>query len=220
MAEAVTLELQQRKTRGSNEARRLRKKGLVPGVMYGHGKGTVSVAVSAEALEKAVRHGVHVVDLQADGKTEKALIKDLQWDHLGKELLHIDFARVDVDERIVVTVPIEIRGTAPGIAAGGVLDQPMHSIAVECPVIHVPDSIRVNVSTLQLEQAIHIKELVLPADVKAMGDPDALVVQVIAKKLEEEAPVAPAAESAEPEIIGRQKAAEEDEAEEKPAGKK
>jgi large subunit ribosomal protein L25 len=176
--------------------------------------------LSTEELEKAVRHGVHVIDIQTGNKTEKALIRDLQWDHLGKELLHVDLARVAADERVVVTVPVEIRGTAPGIAAGGVLDQPLHSLAVECPVINVPDSVRVNVGALQLGAAIHVRELVLPPDIKAMADPDVVVVQVIAKQAEAEAPAVPAAEQAEPEIIGRQKAAEEEEPDEKGPGKK
>jgi large subunit ribosomal protein L25 len=213
MAEAVVLATEARSSRGTRDARRLRKNGMIPGVVYGHEEATASVAVSAEELERAVRHGVHVVDLQDGKKLEKALIKDLQWDHLGKELLHVDFARVGADERVVVTVPVEIRGIAPGIAAGGVLDQPLHSLAVECPVIAVPESVRVNVSTLQLGAAIHIRDLVLPAEVKAMADPDAVVIQVIAKQEEAEPTAAPTGDQAEPEIIGRQKAEEEGEAE-------
>jgi large subunit ribosomal protein L25 len=219
MAETVVLVAQPRKPGGTSEARRLRRRGLTPAVMYGHKEATVSLAVSTEELEKAVRHGVHVVDIETGGNVEKALIREIQWDHLGQDLVHIDFARVAADERVVVTVPVEVRGTAPGIAAGGVLDQPLHSLAVECPVIHVPDSIRVNVGTLQLGESIHVRELVLPADVKAMADPDVVVVQVIAKLVEPEAVAAPAAEQAEPEIIGR-KPAEEEETEEKAPGKK
>ena len=211
MAESVVLVAQPRNTRGTREARRLREQGLVPGVVYGHKEATLSLVVNADELEKAVRRGVHVVDLQADGKTEKALIRDLQWDHLGMELLHVDFTRVALDERVVVPVPVETRGIAPGIAGGGVLDQPIHSLQVECLAIRVPESIRVSVAELQLGGVIHVRDLVLPPDVKAMADPDAVVVQVIAKQVEPEAAPAPAAEAAEPEIIGRQKAEEESE---------
>src|SRR5437764_36846 len=108
MAEAVELVTQPRATHGTRAAKRLRKQGLIPGVVYGHKEATISIALPAEELEKAVRHGIHVVDLKADGKTEKALIREVQWDYLGKELLHIDFARVGADERVVVTVPIDI----------------------------------------------------------------------------------------------------------------
>src|SRR5205823_9021521 len=114
MAEAVTLVTQKREGRGTREARRLRQKGLVPAVVYGHKEATVAVALPGEELEKAIRHGARVVDLHTDGSVQKALIREVQWDHLGKELLHVDFARVAADERVVVTVPVEVRGTAPG----------------------------------------------------------------------------------------------------------
>jgi len=211
MKESLLLVTQQRDGRGTRLARRLRKQGLVPAVIYGHQEGTLPVALPADDLTKAIRHGVHVLDLQTDGKAQKVLIREVQWDHLGKELLHVDFARVGADERVVVTVPVEIKGTAPGISAGGVLDQPIHSLAVECLVTSVPDSVRVNVNELQLGDAVHVRDLVLPPDVKVMADPDAIVVHVTQKQVEE-APAAavPAPEQAEPEIIGRQKAAEEE----------
>ena len=185
----------------------------MPAVVYGHKEATQTITLPTGELEKAIRHGVRVVDLKTDGKLQKALIREIQWDHLGKELLHVDFARVAADERIVVTVPLEIRGTAPGVTAGGVLDQPLHSLSVECLAIALPDSIRVNINELQLGSAIHVRDLTLPPGVKAMGDPDAVVVQVRAAEVEPEAaaPVEVAA-SGEPEVIGR-KAAEEAEGE-------
>jgi large subunit ribosomal protein L25 len=172
----------------------------------------LSVALPLEEVEKAIRRGVRVVDLKAGGKEEKALIRDVQWDHLGKDLLHVDFARVAADERIVLTVPIELRGTAPGVTAGGVLDQPMHTLSIECLAISIPDTIRVNIAELQIGSAIHVRDLVLPAGVKAMSDPEAIVVQVKQPVAEEEAPVAAeAAEAAEPEVIGAKEKAEAEE---------
>jgi large subunit ribosomal protein L25 len=217
MADAVVLESQARKPHGSGEARRMRRKGIVPGVLYGHKEETLSISLNGEDLEKIIRHGVRVVDLKAGGKVEKALIRAVQWDHLGKELLHVDFTRVALDERVVITVPLQIRGTAIGVTTGGgVLDQPMHTLSIECLAISVPDSIRVNVAELQLGQAIHVKELVLPEGVKAMADGDAVVVHVTLKQIEEvaPAPAAATAEAAEPEVITRAKpVAEEEEAE-------
>src|SRR5438132_14297821 len=182
MAEAVHLVAEPRTGRGTQAARRLRRQGLVPAVVYGHKEATLSVALPLEDVEKLIRRGVRVVDLKAGGKEEKAFIREVQWDHLGKDLLHVDFARVSADERVEVTVPLEIRGTAAGIAQGGVLDQPIHTLNIECLAISLPESIRVNVGELQLGQAIHIRELVLPPGVKALGDPDAIVVQVRAKE--------------------------------------
>ncbi len=212
MAETVVLTTQPRDGRGSSKARRLRRQGLIPAVIYGHQEATVALALPAEELQSAIRHGVRVLDLKTAAGTEKALIKEVQWDHLGKDVVHVDFARVAADERVTVTVRLELRGIAPGVTAGGMLDQPMHTLEVECLVSAVPDSIRVNINELQLDQVIHLKDLALPPGVVAQADPDAVVVQVKAPEAEPEAATAPTAEQAEPEVIGR-KAAEEEEGE-------
>jgi large subunit ribosomal protein L25 len=215
MAEVVVLETSQREGHGSKQAARLRKAGRVPAVVYGHKKATESVTVASEELVHAVLHKARVVDLKSAAGTQKALICELQWDHLGKELLHADFQRVDVDERISVTVPIELKGIAPGVTAGGALEQPLHILRVECLAIAVPESVRVNIGELQIGSVIHVSDLHLPEGVKPLDDADAVVVQVKAPQVEVEAPaVAEAAESAEPEVIGR-KAAEEEAEEEK-----
>jgi large subunit ribosomal protein L25 len=212
MAETVTLVAQKRQPNGSRVARRLRKAGKVPGVLYGHKEETIALEVPADELTWAVRHGARVIDLQADGKTEKALIRDIQFDHLGMEILHVDFTRVSADERIQLEVRLEIRGTAPGVTAGGLLEQQLHTIEIECLALSVPESIRVNVNTLQIGEALHVRDLKLPEGVVALTDPDAIVVQVAAPLVEPEAEAAaaPAAEQAEPEVIGRQAKEEEE----------
>jgi len=209
MVESAILEVEKRTSKGSRESRRMRKKGLLPGVVYGHKQETISVTLSSETLTNLVRHGVRVVDLQFGSAKDKALIRELQWDHLGKEILHVDFARVSEEERIEVEVRLEIRGTAPGIAAGGVLDQPIHSLRIECLAIRIPDSLRVNVGELQIGSAIHVKDVKLPEGVVALDEPDAIVIQVVQREDEKEA--APAEGVAEPEIIGRKVAEEETE---------
>jgi large subunit ribosomal protein L25 len=211
MADSVTLATQKRQPHGSAEARRLRKRGLIPAVLYGHKEETVPLAISQEEFESILRHHTRVVDLDHEGKQEKALIREVQWDHLGHDVLHVDFARVAADERIRIDVRIELRGTAPGATGGGVLDQPLHSLHVECPAISVPESIRVNVGELQVGQAIHVRDLRLPEGVAVLNDPEAIVVHVTAPVAEPEAAAAaPAAEAAEPEVIGRQKAEAEE----------
>jgi large subunit ribosomal protein L25 len=212
MAEIVVLETKPREGRGSRKAARLRNEGDVPAVVYGHKKATESVRVSKDALLHAIHHKARVVDLKSGADTQKALIAELQWDHLGKDLLHADFQRVDVDERIAVTVPLELRGIAPGVTGGGAMEQPMHTLHVECLAIAVPESVRVNIGELQIGSAIHVSELHLPEGVKALDDPESIVVQVKAPLAEAEAPAAAAGEQAEPEVIGR-KAAEEEGAE-------
>ncbi|MGH7173598.1 MAG: 50S ribosomal protein L25 [Gemmataceae bacterium] len=213
MADSLILVTEKRDTRGTRTARKLRAKGRVPGVLYGHKEETVSVSVAAETLLSEVRHGARVVDLQSDAGLQKAQIAELQWDHLGMEVLHVDFRRVTADERIHVTVPVEVKGIAPGVTAGGILDQPIHTLSIECPAINVPDSIRVNVNELQLGGAIHVRDLHLPGDVTVLTDADAIVVHVTAPQAEPEAAEGPAAEQAEPEVIKRKAAAEEGEEE-------
>jgi large subunit ribosomal protein L25 len=214
MAESFLLTAKSRTGNGSRTARKLRKQGLLPGVVYGHKEATVPVAVSREDFYKALRHNVRLVDLQTDSKKEKALIREVQWDFLGMEVLHVDFARVSEDERIKVDVRLEIKGIAPGATTGGVLDQPMHMLHIECLAIEVPESIRVNIGQLQIGDAIHVKELELPAGVKALVDPEAVVVHVVAPRVEAEteAVAAPTAtEQSEPEVIKREKEAKEEE---------
>src|SRR4051794_5515776 len=201
MAETVVLAAQKREGRGTRGARHLRITGQVPAVVYGHKQDAVSVSVSSEDLTYAVRHGARVVDLQMGGAPQTAQIVDLQWDHLGKEILHADFKRVSRDERVTVDVRIELRGIAPGVTAGGVLDQPMHTVKLECLVIAIPDSIRVSIAELQLEGAIHVKDIHAPEGVKILTDPEAIVVHVKPPLAEAAAPAEAAPGAAEPEVI-------------------
>src|SRR5262245_22722806 len=216
MAESVILTAQPRQQFGTHNARRQRKAGAVPAVLYGHKEATIPLAMSRDELYKAIRQGVRLVDVKQGGKLEKALIRDVQWDALGLDILHVDFARVSMDERIEVDVRVELRGTAPGVTGGGVLNQPLHNLKIECLAISIPESIRVNIGELQLNQALHVREVTLPEGVKVLNDPEAIIVQCVRKIIEEVAPVAataaaPTAEQAEPEVIGRQKAAEGEE---------
>lgn len=215
MAHTVVLDAQERGNYGTNVARRMRREGRVPAVVYGHKEATVSISIGHDDLYKAIRHGARLVDLKLGSKSaEKALIRDVQWDYLGQDILHVDFARVAADEKVTLEIRIEIRGTAPGVAQQGNMVQPLHSLEVECLVTNIPESIRVAVNELQLNQAIHVKELKLPEGVKVLNDPDAIVVQVVPQQVEAAAPAA-AGESAEPEVIGRVKEEEGEEESEK-----
>jgi large subunit ribosomal protein L25 len=213
MAESVQLAVQTREGAGRLAAKKLRKQGLLPAVVYGHKEAAVAITLPHDDFVKALRHGARLVELQSKGSPQAAIIQEVQWDHLGMDVLHVDFRRVSKDERVVVPVPLHLRGIAPGVSGGGVLDQPLHVINLECLVTAVPHEIRVPINELQIGQAIHVKELRLPEGVKAMADPDAIVVQVTAPQAEAPAPAVPGAESAEPEVIGRQAKAEEGEEE-------
>ncbi len=122
---------------------------------------------------------------------------------------------MSADQTITLDVKIELRGSAPGVAAGGVLVQQVHSLHVECLIGNIPESIRVNVAELQIDQSIKVADLKLPEGVKVKNDPESIIVQVSKKVEEAAAPAAaaPAAEAAEPEVIGRAKEAESEEEE-------
>ncbi len=215
MAETIVLAAEKREGKnGTRVARRLRKDGQVPGVIYGHKKDTESVTLTLEELSRAIRHGARVVDLKTPTGVETAQIVELQWDHLGKEILHVDFKRVSRDERIIIPVRVELRGIAPGVSGGGMLDQPLHSLEVECLAIAIPDSIRVNIAELQLGQSIHVKDVQAPEGVKILSDPEAIIVHVTVP-LAEPADGEPAPASVEPEVIGRKATDEEEVAEKK-----
>jgi large subunit ribosomal protein L25 len=209
MAETVVLVAAERKEHGTRIARRLRKKGQVPGVVYGHKEATVAVAVSADELNRAIRHGARIIDLKQGEGVQRALIKELQWDPLGHDILHVDFTRISKDEKLELPVRIELRGTAPGVTGGGILSQALHELTVVCLPESIPSSIRVNIGTMQIGDVIHVRELTLPPGVEVKADPDAVVVQIAAPLVEAEA-AAPAGETAEPEVIGRPKAEEEE----------
>ncbi len=211
MADTVALKTEKRQGRGSHKAAKLRAAGRIPAVLYGHKEETISLSVDHDELMHAVRHNTRVVDISIEGKTEKAQIVELQWDCFGKDVLHVDFKRVSADERIEQTVPIELKGIAPGIAEGGRLDQPLHTLRIECPALNIPTSIRVAINDLHLDGAIHVKELKLPEGVKALTDPEAIVVHIIRPKVEPAPGTEPLGGSVEPEVITRKKSEEESE---------
>lgn len=211
MSAHVSLSTEPRTGSGSRDSRRLRKQGRVPAVVYGHKQPPVHVTVPADALDRAIRvQHARVLDLTVDGKPEKVLIRELQWDHLGSQMIHADFERVDENERVRVTVPVKLKNT-PKTTGGGVLDQPLHTIHVECPVIAIPDEIVLDITNLVLGAPVHVSDLVLPEGVNVLEGKEMVVVQL--KLPGAEAPVAaPAAEGAvEPEVIKKEKKAEDEE---------
>ncbi len=215
MAEAVTIQFEPRdaaknKGTGTRIARRLRERGMVPAIVYGHKQANQPIAVSREAVWALLKKGSHLAELQGGGGREMALIRDVQWDHLGKEIIHLDFVRVSADERVTTEVPLVLHGTPIGLSEGGTLEHLLHSLEISAEVTSIPSQIRVDIDHLHLNDVIHIHELKLPAGVTPVADPDLAVVQIAVKK-EAVEPVAGEGESAEPEVIGRKEKKEDDE---------
>ena len=209
MSQTAQVTAKARSELGSRANKRLRDAGFIPGVIYGHKEAVVPVTLPKKETVGYLNRGAHLFDLAVDGRSEKVLVKEVQYDHLGIEVIHVDFARVSLDEKVEVTVPLELKGTPKGEAEGGVLQQIINELQVECLVTDIPDVIRFNVSELGLNSVLHIKELQLPSGVRALQDEDQIVATVreIAETTDETA--APAEGAAEPEIIGKK---EEDEA--------
>src|SRR5690348_11556531 len=107
--QSAQVSARQRSELGSRANKRLRDQGFVPGVIYGHKEAVIPVTLPKKELTGHLNHGAHLFDLALDGKSEKVLVKEVQYDHLGAEPIHIDFARVSLDEKVEVTVPLELR---------------------------------------------------------------------------------------------------------------
>ena len=207
MANTVEVNVKNRKELGSRANKRLRNTGFIPGVIYGHKLAVLPVTLPRKEVATHISKGAHLFSLDLEGQKETCLVKEVQYDHLGIEVLHIDFARVNLNERVKVTVPLELKGTPKGEADGGVLQQILGDLEIECLVTDIPEVIRHNVSDLAKDAVLHIKDLTLPKGVRLLQDPD-LIVATVREIAEETAPEA-AEGTAEPEVIGR-KAGEEE----------
>ena len=176
MADRILLKGESREQLGTSKAVALRKQGKLPAVMYGHGEGAAAFALSLHEFTEAIHHGHRLFDIEIDGKTETLLVKELQYDHLGKDFIHIDFVRVDLAELVTVNVGLKIKGTAVGTTEGGMLDVHLDAIEVECKVIDIPESISVNVKEIQVGDAIHASDIELPDGATLKTDGEALIL--------------------------------------------
>lgn len=195
---------------GGRANKRLRESGKLPAVIYGHKEAVVTIALPKKETEKHIHHGAHLYDLSFDGKSEKVLIKEVQFDHLGIDVIHVDFARVSLDEKVEVTVPLTLKGTPKGEEEGAVLQQIMAELEIECLVTEIPDAIVHDVTEMGKDSVLHIGDLKLPPGVKALADEDQLVATV--REIEEETAEEGAEGAAEPEVIGKKEDAAEGEA--------
>lgn len=197
----------QRERLGTRYATRLRRSGKLPAVVYGHKEEPSHVAVDNEQLLHILHEGAHMLELELDGGgKETCLVKDVQYDYLGTDIIHVDFARTSLTEEVEVNVPVEIKGRedAPGLKAGGtVLEHTIVEIDIRCQASRIPDEIVVDISSLDVGDAITVGDLVLPAGVKTDHNPDDSVVSI--HYVQEEEEVEEAAEGGEPEVLGEKK---------------
>jgi large subunit ribosomal protein L25 len=207
--QSAQVNAQLRNQLGSRANKRLRDSGQLPGVIYGHKEAVVPVTLPKKEVVNHLERGAHLFDLAMDGKSEKVLVKEVQYDHLGLEVIHVDFARVSLDEKVEVTVPLVLKGTPKGEADGAVLQQFISELEVECLVTDIPNEIVQVVTEMEKDSELHISDLKLPPGVRPLQEGDLLVATV--REIQEEAAAAAPAEEGgtEPEVIGRKKEDEE-----------
>ena len=215
MAE-VTLEVSRREQTGKEVAKKLRRDGKLPAVVYGGHKEPVAITVDRKAVSELVQkseHGVRSVFLLKMAGTDQqrhAMIKEITIDPISRKMEHIDFVRVVMDELIKVTVPVHLNGTAIGVKEGGLLDWQVRELHIETLPTSIPDSIDVDVSPLGGHDYYRVKDLQLPEGVKVLDDPERVVVGVTFARAEvSEATAEGAAATAEPEVIKKGKPEDE-----------
>ncbi len=198
-----------RKEAGSRQVKRLRAKGLTPGIIYGRGDKPIQVTISEHDLGLALKHGERLLEVSVDGEMENALVKDVQYDTFGHYVLHVDLLRVSLTDRVEVVVRVVLRGTPKGVTDGGVLNQNTSDIKVECPVAAIPDEIRIMVTELGLDESLHLRDIPLDEGVTLLDDPNTMLCQCAEVAEEVEAEDAEGEGESEPEVIGGKKEDEE-----------
>ncbi|MGE5197267.1 MAG: 50S ribosomal protein L25 [Deltaproteobacteria bacterium] len=222
--EEIILDAQLREEIGKGKVKDLRGKGFIPAVLYGEGKTSLSLKVSHHELMGLIHHyrlenAIINLKIKDDKKAKprSCLIKETQYDPVTGDILHVDFNEISLTKTIKVNVPIVPKGEPAGVKQeGGSLERVLWEIEVECLPVDIPKEIEIDVSNLKMGDSIHVKDLAIPANVKVLSNPEAIVVQVVAP-IKEEVPVEAAVEGEEkkePEVIKEKKEVPEEEAEE------
>ena len=196
--------IQVREKLGSRYADRLRKTGRLPIVVYGHKQDAVHASADYKEVHGLLHSNVHILELNVDSHKQPVLIKDIQWDHLGTTVVHLDLERVDLTQRVTVEVPLVLSGEAIGLKEeGAILEHPLTNLEIQCLATEIPDEIKVDVTDLKVGHTFLVKNLKLPTGVTTKLDPETLVagISVIKEVVVEVAPVEGAV--AEPEVIGK-----------------
>ena len=218
--EAVSIHVELREPGSSNQAKRLRREGKLPAVLYGGGREPRTIVVDPKDVVRILKSDSGqntLLNLQVgEGRKQPALIHDYQVDPITHRILHADFLRIDLKAELEVEVPIEVVGEARGVKVDhGILEIIQREVTVRCLPTDIPDHIPVDVSALGIGDAVHLSDLPAPEGVQILGDPEQAIVIVAAPAVaveaeaaaeEEEGLIAPAAE---PEVIGKGGAAEE-----------
>ena len=184
--ETTALELQARSPEGSRSARRMRREGLVPGVIYGGAEDPQPFTVDARILRNTLAHAAQVIEVAMEGASTNVLIKDVQRHPVRGEAIHVDLLRVRMDQTIHATVPVEFLGAeeGPGVAEGGIFNQELREVNIEALPGDIPDSIQYDVSGLEMNATVTLEVLVAPQGVTLLDDPETVIATITPPTLE------------------------------------
>jgi large subunit ribosomal protein L25 len=210
--ETPTLEVTPRTKIGTRYAKRDRAAGLIPAVIYGHKEGAVHVTVDAKIFTDILHHEAHLIDVKLDGKSQHTLIKDVQWDTYGINVIHVDLERVDLSETVEVEIELQLIGEPKALQeAGTVLDHPTTMITVSCRADSIPSHMEHSIADLGVGDPVTVADITPPAGVKIIMPEDQLICQISAVKVDDSvadaieggAEASAETEAAEPEVIGK-----------------
>ncbi len=227
----VVLKVRPREKRGKEHAKKLRRNGFIPAVVYGHKTPSLPLEIEGKTLQALLRHGLGenvLVTLITDDqkqKDRKVLIREVQRDPVRGDIVHIDFHEVSLTKKLSIQVPIHLVGTPEGVTAGGILQHVLRELEVQCLPTAIPEKIDVDVSHLNIGDSVHVADLKVD-NVDILSDPGSSVVSVVPPTVFKEPEVAAPVAEEEPEVIGEEKeeeakeekGKEETRAEKKPAG--
>jgi large subunit ribosomal protein L25 len=217
----MNLSARKREDLSNSTTKNARKKGNIPGVFYHKNSEPVAISVKDTALNQFVYTSeVRIINLQIEGagKDQNCILKDIQFDPVSDRPIHFDLLGISENEKIKVEIPLKMVGTPAGVKDGGVIQQSLHSIEIECFPGDIPSHIDVNIEHLNIGDSVHINEI-QTVNFEILDNPDSTIVAVVPPAVEVvETPVVEGeaeAESAEPEVIAKGKKDEEGEEEEK-----
>jgi large subunit ribosomal protein L25 len=216
MMERTSISAIQRDENGTSAARRLRTAGYIPAVVYGRGKEVISIGVPKDQIIAALSAGAyttHLFDLNiADAAPVTVMIMEVQRNPVTRKLLNIDFHAVSLTEKVHASVPIMLKGEPAGAKLGGIVERLHNEISVRCLPEQIPDHIDIDISGLNIGDAIHVRDLGLAEEVETDLSPDESIVMLTppAKAIEEVKPTEEAEEGAEPEVIAQKGETEEE----------
>jgi large subunit ribosomal protein L25 len=203
----LTVQAQPRSVAGKGSARQLRRDGVTPAILYGGDGGPASLQVDSKEFVKVLHTGGEhaVVRLEVADNADiscNAMVKGIQWGPVKGELLHIDFLRIRIDEKIQTVVPVVTVGQAPGVTEGGLADQQLREVDVECLPLDVPEELRVDISSMGIGDSLHVSDLDVPGNVTVLTEAERAIITIVAPRLAvEEEEEAEAEEGAEPELV-------------------